>query len=68
MKKKMDYEEYGGAPLLGCNGLLMKAHGSSKSKAFKNAIIYAEKCVVNEVVAEVKEKIVLAKEEAGSEE
>lgn len=63
MKKKMDYEEYGGAPLLGCNGLLMKAHGSSKSKAFKNAIIYTEKCIVNDVVAEVKEKIVRAKTE-----
>lgn len=63
MKKKMDYEEYGGAPLLGCNGLLMKAHGSSKSKAFKNAIIYTEKCIVNDVVAEVKEKIVKAKAE-----
>lgn len=63
MKKKMDYEEYGGAPLLGCNGLLMKAHGSSKSKALKNAIIYTEKCIVNNVVAEVKEKIVKAKEE-----
>lgn len=58
MKKKMDYEEYGGAPLLGCNGLLMKAHGSSKSKAFKNAIIYTEKCIVNNVVDEVREKIV----------
>lgn len=57
-KKKMDYQEYGGAPLLGCNGLVMKAHGSSKSKAFKNAIKYAEKCAINNVVGEIKEKLV----------
>lgn len=37
--KKMDSSEYGGAPLLGLNGLVVKAHGSSKSKEVKNAII-----------------------------
>ncbi|WP_129722031.1 phosphate acyltransferase PlsX [Xylanivirga thermophila] len=37
-KKKMDYAEYGGAPLLGVNGGIIKAHGSSNAKAIKNAI------------------------------
>lgn len=37
--KKFDASEYGGAPLLGLNGLVVKAHGSSKSKEVKNAII-----------------------------
>lgn len=37
-KKKMDYTEYGGAPLLGIDGIVMKAHGSSDAKAFYNAI------------------------------
>jgi len=34
-----DYTEYGGAPLLGLEGLVVKAHGSSDAKAFKNAIL-----------------------------
>ncbi|OFW64569.1 MAG: hypothetical protein A2Z35_00710 [Actinobacteria bacterium RBG_19FT_COMBO_36_27] len=38
MKKKFDYEEYGGAQLLGLNGLVIISHGSSKSKAIKNAV------------------------------
>ena len=38
LKKSMDYTEYGGAPLLGINQPVIKAHGSSNPKAFKNAI------------------------------
>lgn len=45
-KAKMDYTEYGGAPILGVSKGVIKAHGSSNAKAFKNAIrqakIYAE--------------------------
>lgn len=37
-KKMMDYKEYGGAPLLGISKPVIKAHGSSDAKAFKNAI------------------------------
>jgi glycerol-3-phosphate acyltransferase PlsX len=38
MKKTFDYAEYGGAPLLGLNGLVVICHGSSNAKAVKNAI------------------------------
>lgn len=38
VKKTMDYTEYGGAPLLGINGGIIKAHGSSDAKAFVSAI------------------------------
>lgn len=38
LKKKMDYTEYGGAPLLGIDGTCIIAHGSSTPKAIKNAI------------------------------
>jgi glycerol-3-phosphate acyltransferase PlsX len=38
MKKRMDYSEYGGAPLLGVDGISIICHGSSKSKAIHNAI------------------------------
>lgn len=37
-KKKMDYTEFGGAPLMGISKPVIKAHGSSNAKAFKNAI------------------------------
>ncbi len=37
--KKFDASEYGGAPLLGLKGLVVKAHGSSKAKEVKNAIL-----------------------------
>ncbi len=37
-KKKIDYAEYGGAPLLGVNGISIVCHGRSSPKAIKNAI------------------------------
>jgi phosphate acyltransferase len=37
--KTFDASEYGGAPLLGLNGLVVKTHGSSKAKEVKNSII-----------------------------
>jgi glycerol-3-phosphate acyltransferase PlsX len=39
VKKKLDYEEVGGAPLLGVNGLSVVCHGSSKAKAVRTAIL-----------------------------
>lgn len=45
LKKKIDYEEYGGAPLLGVDGISIICHGSSSSYAIKNAIKYAKECV-----------------------
>jgi len=44
-KKRIDYEEYGGAPLLGLNGVCIICHGSSSSKAFANAIRVAGETV-----------------------
>jgi glycerol-3-phosphate acyltransferase PlsX len=38
VKKKLDYKEHGGAPLLGLNGLVVKCHGSSDATAVKNAV------------------------------
>lgn len=50
MKDEFDYEEYGGAPVLGVKGPVMKMHGSSSATAVKNAIIrglpYAREDVV----------------------
>ncbi len=41
LKKQIDYAEYGGAPLLGIDGCAIVGHGSSNSKAVKNAIFQA---------------------------
>ncbi len=41
LKKQVDYAEYGGAPLLGIDGCAIVSHGSSNSKAIKNAIFQA---------------------------
>ncbi|MDK9709608.1 phosphate acyltransferase PlsX [Acidaminobacter sp.] len=57
LKKKLDYTEYGGAPFLGTEGLIVKAHGSSNAKAIKNAIRYAEVCVKSQVVERIREEL-----------
>lgn len=49
LKKKMDYTEYGGAPLLGIDGICIICHGSSTSKAIKNAIRVAGEEVIKNV-------------------
>ncbi|KXS44700.1 MULTISPECIES: phosphate acyltransferase PlsX [unclassified Candidatus Frackibacter] len=57
LKKKMDYAEYGGAPLLGVNGVVIISHGSSKGKAIKNAINVAQEAIEKQVVQRIKENI-----------
>lgn len=57
IKKKFDYTEYGGAPFLGVNGAVIKAHGSSDAKAVKNAIRQAKLFVENGVVEKIKGSI-----------
>jgi phosphate acyltransferase len=49
-RKKLDYEEYGGAPLLGINGVGIVCHGGSSSRAIKNAVKMAARYVNNEVL------------------
>ncbi len=41
LKQQVDYDEYGGAPLLGVDGCVIISHGKSTSKAIKNAIFQA---------------------------
>ncbi len=53
LKNKMDPTVYGGVPLLGINGGIIKAHGNSNAKAFKNAvrqaIIFQENNVIDNI-------------------
>jgi glycerol-3-phosphate acyltransferase PlsX len=56
MLKGMDYERYGGVPLLGVNGVSIICHGKSSPTAIMNAIFRAEEMIerkVNEHIAEV---------------
>lgn len=53
LKKRLDSENYGGAPLLGLNGVVMKAHASATPVAIKNAIRTATEAIshnVNEAI------------------
>ncbi|MGI6406858.1 MAG: phosphate acyltransferase PlsX [Syntrophaceticus sp.] len=53
--KIMDYSEYGGAPLLGVNGISVICHGSSRARAIKNAIYYAYRAVQNDLLGRMRE-------------
>lgn len=39
LKTRLDYREYGGAPLLGIDGIIIKCHGSSNARAIRSAIV-----------------------------
>lgn len=51
--RSLDYSEYGGAPLLGVNGLSVICHGGSTPKALKNAIRVAADAVRNDLVGDM---------------
>ncbi len=55
VRKQLDYEEYGGVPVLGVNGVSIISHGRSKAKAIKNAIRVAKQAAdaqLPDVIAE----------------
>ncbi len=56
-KKKVDYAEYGGAPLLGLNGTSIICHGHSSPDAIKNAIHVAQESYKRGVVRHIQEQI-----------
>ena len=58
-KKKVDHSETGGALLLGLNGVVIIAHGSSSSKAIKNAISRARELSEKRIIDHIKEDIEL---------
>ena len=57
--KGFSTEEYGGAPLLGLNGLVVKTHGSSKAIEIKNSILQCIAFKEQNINEKIKEKIVL---------
>ncbi|MBD3162266.1 MAG: phosphate acyltransferase PlsX [Candidatus Eisenbacteria bacterium] len=57
LKSKLNYEEYGGAPLLGVNGVCVISHGSSSPLAIKNAIRVAAESSRKKVNNQIKEEL-----------
>jgi len=57
IKKRLDYTEYGGAPILGLEKLVIKSHGRSNAKALKNALLLAKLSVENELNKHMEESI-----------
>jgi glycerol-3-phosphate acyltransferase PlsX len=55
VKKRLDYAEFGGAPLLGVDGVVIVAHGRSNAKAIKNAVRVAKQAVEGGMLAAIKE-------------
>jgi glycerol-3-phosphate acyltransferase PlsX len=53
VRTRLDYAEYGGAPLLGLNGVCIVAHGRSNARAIKNAIRVAAQAVESDVVGTI---------------
>lgn len=63
-KKKLDYKEHGGAPLLGISKTVIKAHGSSDARAIKNAIRQAKQCIESGVIEQIEQNLSQMKAQA----
>lgn len=67
LKETTDYAEYGGAPLLGFDKMVIIAHGRSNEKAISNAIKVAGKCVRDDVCGQIESYITELEGKAGLE-
>jgi glycerol-3-phosphate acyltransferase PlsX len=56
-RRRVDYSEYGGAPLLGVAGLAIVGHGRSSAKAIRNAIAMAYRFATSDFIARVEQEI-----------
>jgi glycerol-3-phosphate acyltransferase PlsX len=65
-KKKMDYSEYGGAPLLGVKGVTVIGHGRSNANAIKNAIRVAAELARARVNEKIEQELAAVSANAGS--
>jgi glycerol-3-phosphate acyltransferase PlsX len=57
IRKRIDWREFGGAPLLGINGVDVVAHGRSDARAMKNAIRVTRDAVENELVGKIRAEV-----------
>ena len=54
-RKRVDYAEYGGVPMLGLNGLIIIGHGRSNARAVTNALLAAERAVREQLVTTIED-------------
>ena len=59
-RRRVDYSEYGGAPLLGVAGLAIVGHGRSSAKAVRNAIAMAHRFATSDFIQRVEQEIAAA--------
>ena len=57
LRNRIDWREFGGAPLLGIDGVAVVAHGRSDARAVKNAIRVAREAVQNQLVAKIRAEV-----------
>ena len=57
VKHSLDYNDNGGAVLLGLEKIVVKSHGSSKAKAIKNSILQAKNMIDRDVVEKIREDL-----------
>ncbi len=64
-KKRLDYSEYGGAPLLGIKGICIVGHGSSNANAIKNALRVASEFAHSGINARIERELAAINGKAG---
>jgi glycerol-3-phosphate acyltransferase PlsX len=57
IRGRMDWREFGGAPLLGIDGVTVVAHGRSDARAFRNAVRVAKEAVEANLVGKIREAV-----------
>jgi glycerol-3-phosphate acyltransferase PlsX len=57
IRDRIDWREFGGAPLLGIDGVAVVAHGRSDARAMKNAIRVTRDAVENELVGKIRAEV-----------
>ena len=57
MKKELDYNEYGGAPIMGCQKPVFKIHGSAKASTVKSALRLARDYAQSGIIAQIGEAV-----------
>jgi glycerol-3-phosphate acyltransferase PlsX len=64
-RKRVDYSEYGGAPLLGPAGIAIVGHGRSSAKAVRNAVAMAYRFVATQFIERVEREIAVQSAHSG---
>jgi glycerol-3-phosphate acyltransferase PlsX len=57
LRARVDWREFGGAPLLGIDGVAVVAHGRSDARAIKNAIRVTRDAVENHLVGKIRAEV-----------